>query len=69
MVTAKKYDCDFKFYDELSEELKSLEMWDEYNVVQNIKGQVVHIKEMTVMHAKSLDEDQTPDEKEVRQIA
>ena len=57
MVVTKKYDCDFKFYDELSEELKNLEMWDEYNVVQNIKDQVVRIKEMTVMHAKSLDED------------
>lgn len=30
---------------------------------------MVKIKEMTVMHARSLDEDQTPDEKEVRQIA
>lgn len=27
------------------------------------------IKDMTIMHARSLDEDETPDEKEVRQIA
>lgn len=55
MAAAKKYDCDFKFYDELSEELKALELWEEYNIIQNIKEQVSHIKDMTITHAKSLD--------------
>ena len=41
MLHTNKYECDLRFYDELQEELKQLEMWDEYAEVGRVKDQVL----------------------------